>query len=71
MTHVGRSVVLEGDLSGDEDLTIEGRVKGRIDLPGHQLTVGANGHIEAEVHAKAVIVIGEVTPLDFLAEDAP
>ena len=54
MTHVGRSVVLEGDLSGDEDLTIEGRVKGRIDLPGHQLTVGANGHIEAEVHAKAV-----------------
>jgi len=61
VTHIGRSVVLKGDLSGDEDLTIEGQVKGRIDLPDHQLTIGANGRIDAELSAKAVIVIGNVT----------
>ena len=61
MTHVGRSVVLKGEISGDEDLTIEGEVKGRIDLPDHQLTIGAHGRIEAQLSAKAVIVVGTVT----------
>lgn len=61
VTHVGRSVVLKGELSGDEDLTIEGEVKGRIDLPDHELTIGANGRIDAELTAKAVIVVGSVT----------
>jgi cytoskeletal protein CcmA (bactofilin family) len=61
VTHVGRSVVLKGDLSGEEDLTIEGEVKGRIDLPDHELTIGASGRIEAELAAKAVVVVGTVT----------
>ena len=60
MTHVGASVVLKGDLSGDEDLTIEGEVKGRIHLPKHELTIGANGRIQAELNAKSVVVIGHV-----------
>ena len=61
VTHVGPSVVLKGDLSGDEDLTIEGEVKGRIHLPKNQLTIGANGRIQAELDAKTVVVIGQVS----------
>ncbi len=60
VTHVGRSVVVKGDLSGDEDLTIEGRIEGRIHLPDHQLTIGASARIHAELIAKSVVVIGEV-----------
>jgi cytoskeletal protein CcmA (bactofilin family) len=48
-------------LSGSEDLTIEGHVEGRIDLKGNVLTIGPNGKIKAEVFAKAVVVLGEVT----------
>jgi cytoskeletal protein CcmA (bactofilin family) len=58
---LGRSVVIKGDLTGSEDLIIDGRVEGRIDLPDHSLTIGPDAHIEAEVVAKAVIVLGSVT----------
>ena len=58
---LGRSVVIKGDLTGSEDLIIDGRVEGRINLPDHSLTIGPDAHIEAEVVAKAVIVIGSVT----------
>jgi cytoskeletal protein CcmA (bactofilin family) len=51
---------VKGDLSGDEDLTIEGRIEGRIHLPDHQLTIGASARIHAELIAKSVVVIGEV-----------
>src|SRR5436189_3243460 len=61
MVNIGKSVVIKGELSGSEDLTIEGHVEGRIDLKDNVLTIGANGKIKAEVFAKAVIVLGEVT----------
>jgi cytoskeletal protein CcmA (bactofilin family) len=61
MVNIGKSVVIKGELSGSEDLTIEGHVEGRIDLKGNVLTIGPNGKIKAEVFAKAVIVLGEVT----------
>jgi cytoskeletal protein CcmA (bactofilin family) len=48
-------------LSGSEDLTIEGQVDGRIDLKGNVLTIGPNGKIKAEIFAKSVVVLGEVT----------
>ncbi|MEO8679741.1 MAG: polymer-forming cytoskeletal protein [Vicinamibacterales bacterium] len=59
--NIGKSVVIKGELSGSEDLTIEGQVEGRIDLKDNVLTIGANGKIKAEVFAKAVVVLGEVT----------
>lgn len=59
--NIGKSVVIKGELSGSEDLTIEGHVEGRIDLKDNVLTIGANGKIKAEVFAKAVVVLGEVT----------
>lgn len=59
--NIGKSVVIKGELSGSEDLTIEGNVEGRIELKENILTIGPNGKIRAEVFAKAVIVLGEVT----------
>jgi cytoskeletal protein CcmA (bactofilin family) len=53
--------VIKGELSGSEDLTIEGHVEGRIDLKDNVLTIGPNGKIKAEVFAKSVVVLGEVT----------
>jgi cytoskeletal protein CcmA (bactofilin family) len=48
-------------LTGNEDLTIEGKVDGKIVVKDHNLTIGANGRITAEVHAKCVVVVGTVT----------
>lgn len=61
MVNIGKSVIIKGELSGSEDLTIEGNVEGKIELRDNVLTIGPNGKIRAEVFAKAVIVLGEVT----------
>ena len=58
--NIGPSVHIKGTLSGREDLTVDGRVEGKITLRDHVLTIGANGHIEAELQAKAIIVHGKV-----------
>jgi cytoskeletal protein CcmA (bactofilin family) len=61
VVNIGKSVVIKGELAGSEDLTIEGHVEGKIELKDHVLTIGPNGKIKAQVFAKAVIVLGEVT----------
>lgn len=58
--NIGKSVVIKGELSGSEDLTIEGQVDGKIELRQNILTIGPNGRIKAEIFAKAVVVQGEV-----------
>src|SRR5687767_3338003 len=60
MVNIGKSVIIKGELSGSEDLTIEGQVEGKIELRQNVLTIGPNGRIKAEINAKAVIVQGEV-----------
>jgi cytoskeletal protein CcmA (bactofilin family) len=57
---IGPSISIVGDITGDEDLTILGKVKGKIDLPRHDVTVGESGKVDADVHAKVVSVAGEV-----------
>jgi cytoskeletal protein CcmA (bactofilin family) len=59
--NIGKSVVIKGELSGSEDLTIEGQVDGKIELRQNVLTIGPNGRIKAQVFAKAVVILGEVT----------
>jgi cytoskeletal protein CcmA (bactofilin family) len=59
--NIGKSLCIRGELTGNEDLTIEGKVEGKIDLMDHNLTIGPNGKIKAEVGAKKVIVEGEFT----------
>lgn len=58
--NIGKSVIIKGDLTGSEDLTIEGQVEGKIELRQNILTIGANGKIKAQIFAKVVIVQGEV-----------
>src|SRR3954465_4210188 len=58
--NIGKSVV-KGELTGSEDLTIEGHVEGKIELRQNILTIGPNGKIKAQVFAKSVIILGEVT----------
>jgi cytoskeletal protein CcmA (bactofilin family) len=60
MATIGQSIIFKGELSGDEDLEIEGQVDGNVSLANHQLTVGPNGRLKAEVVAKSIIVIGQV-----------
>jgi cytoskeletal protein CcmA (bactofilin family) len=60
MANIGKSITINGDLTGEEDLVIEGKVEGKVTLPNSQLTIGANGTIKAEVQAKSVVVIGRV-----------
>ena len=57
---IGPSITIVGDVTGDEDLTILGRVEGKIDLPKHSVTVGQSGRVNADVQAKVVSVAGEV-----------
>ena len=59
--NIGKSIVISGELSGSEDLTIEGHVNGKIELRNHVLTIGPNGRITAQVSAKSIIVLGHVT----------
>jgi cytoskeletal protein CcmA (bactofilin family) len=61
IVNIGKSVVIKGELNGSEDLTIEGHVEGTIQLKENVLTIGPNGRIKAQVFAKSVIVLGEVT----------
>jgi cytoskeletal protein CcmA (bactofilin family) len=61
MANIGKSISIKGDLTGNEDLEIEGKVDGRVELPNNQLTIGANGHVQAELKAKAVVIVGHVS----------
>lgn len=60
-TRLGRSVVMHGELSGSEDLLIEGQFEGTINLQEHCVTVGSHGQVKAEIHARQVVVLGTVT----------
>jgi cytoskeletal protein CcmA (bactofilin family) len=60
-TLLGRTVVVQGQLSSGEDLQIEGKFDGNINLDDNCLTVGTEGHVKAEVHARQVVILGSVT----------
>jgi cytoskeletal protein CcmA (bactofilin family) len=58
--HIGKSVVIKGELSGSEDLYVDGNVEGKIELPNHSLTIGPNGQVKASVTAKSVVIQGKL-----------
>ena len=60
MANIGKSISIKGDLSGNEDMVIEGKVEGTVELPNAQLTVGENGVVQAEVRAKSIVIVGHV-----------
>jgi cytoskeletal protein CcmA (bactofilin family) len=67
---IGPSIFIKGDLSGEEDLVIEGRVEGKVDLKQNNVTVGKNGRVKADVFGKVVVIEGEVDGNVFAREQA-
>ena len=60
IAHIGKSVVVRGELSGSEDLFVDGEVEGSIELRGNSLTIGPNGRVRANVNARDIVVQGKV-----------
>jgi cytoskeletal protein CcmA (bactofilin family) len=60
LAQIGKSVVIKGELSGSEDLYLDGQVEGSIALKGNSLTVGPNGQVKASIDAKGVVVQGRL-----------
>ena len=58
--NVKESAFIKGELTVEEDLTVEGRVEGKIELKDHNLWIGPQGKVYAEIHAKSVIIAGDV-----------
>jgi len=75
-SRIGKSMVLKGDVSGSEDLSVEGVVIGRIDLGRNDVIVQKDARVEAEIHARNItiegVVVGDVFASEkvFLAEAA-
>jgi cytoskeletal protein CcmA (bactofilin family) len=57
---IGRSITIRGDVTGDEDLLIQGRVEGSVDLEQHSVTVGPDGEVKASITGRIVTVEGTV-----------
>ena len=57
---IGPTITIEGDLSGEEDLLIEGRLEGKVELRRNCVTVGKNGHIKADIYGRIITVEGTV-----------
>jgi cytoskeletal protein CcmA (bactofilin family) len=57
---IGRSITIKGEVSGDEDLLIQGRVDGSIDLDQQSVTVGREGRVKANITGRVVTVEGQV-----------
>lgn len=58
--HIGKSVIIKGELSGSEDLFVDGVVEGTIELRSNNLVIGPNGQVKGSLHAKGVVVQGKL-----------
>ncbi len=58
---IGRTVVIKGEISGNESLYIDGRVEGSVTFKDHRVTVGRNGVVQANISAREVVIMGKVT----------
>lgn len=60
MAQIGKSLKVRGEISGNEDLTIDGEVEGTIELKDNSLTIGPNGKVHANVTARSITVLGRL-----------
>jgi cytoskeletal protein CcmA (bactofilin family) len=58
--HIGRSLVIKGEVTGAESLFVDGRVEGTINFPENRVTIGRNGNVAANIVAKEVVIMGKV-----------
>jgi cytoskeletal protein CcmA (bactofilin family) len=57
---IGSSLHIKGEISGSEALYIDGRVEGKVTMPGSRITIGRNGKVDASITARDVVVMGTV-----------
>ncbi|HEY3444403.1 MAG TPA: polymer-forming cytoskeletal protein [Paludibaculum sp.] len=57
---IGKSLIIKGLIRGQEDLVIDGRLEGDVDLPENRLTVGVTGHVQGAVRAREIVVLGSI-----------
>jgi cytoskeletal protein CcmA (bactofilin family) len=57
---IGSGITLKGELRGEEDIIIEGRVEGRVVVDKHNVIVGESGRVEADISAGTISVAGNV-----------
>jgi cytoskeletal protein CcmA (bactofilin family) len=57
---IGKTVVICGEVKGSEDLIVDGRVEGTVNLSESRLTIGPNANVAADLSAKDVLILGHV-----------
>ena len=67
-SRIGATLVIKGEVRAQEDVAIAGHLEGSIHITGHTLTVQAGAHVDADIHARQIIVAGRVTGM-LIAED--
>ncbi len=59
-TVIGKSVTIRGQMSGQEDLFMDGAIEGTIQLSDGRLTIGPNARVQADLQARDVVIYGRV-----------
>ncbi len=57
---IGKSLTIKGEIRGEEDLVIDGKLEGDVDLPQHRLTIGPSGVLQGKIRAREIVVYGTV-----------
>ncbi|WP_160154638.1 polymer-forming cytoskeletal protein [Microbulbifer sp. ALW1] len=65
---IGKNIKFRGELIGTEDLHIEGTIEGTVIMEGHDLSIGREGEINANIHAQNIVINGTLTG-DALADE--
>lgn len=60
-TIIGKDISIEGDIRGNEHLVIDGSVKGNIEMATHNFSLGPDGMVEGEIHARNISISGRMT----------
>jgi cytoskeletal protein CcmA (bactofilin family) len=60
-TVIGKSVIIRGELSGSEDLYVDGDVEGTITLEESRLTIGPNARVKADISVRDIVIFGQLT----------
>jgi cytoskeletal protein CcmA (bactofilin family) len=57
---IGKTIVIRGEVKGDEDLIVDGRVEGTVSLSENRLTIGLTANVAADLSAKDILILGKV-----------
>ena len=57
---IGKALVFKGDVSGTQDLTVNGQIEGTVSVPGHTVTVGRDGRVQGDILARVIRIEGRV-----------